>query len=128
PRLAARADDFGIALERGALHRADPLAYPDMVRTVLGARGVVTDSGGLQKEAFLLGTPCTTVRTETEWTETLEGGWNVLDPDLELIKESAARPKPDTPRGTPYGDGHAAERTVTALEQAQQPPAEERGA
>ncbi len=116
PRLVARCEEFGIDLERPALRVLAPLAYPDMVRAVLGSRGVVTDSGGLQKEAFLLGVPCTTLRTETEWTETLAGGWNVLDPDLGRLKELAARPAPAGERGTPYGDGDAARRTVEALQ------------
>ncbi|GAA2758425.1 UDP-N-acetylglucosamine 2-epimerase (non-hydrolyzing) [Actinopolymorpha rutila] len=116
PRLVARCAEFGIDLARPGLHALPPLAYPDMVRAVLGSRGVVTDSGGLQKEAFLLGVPCTTLRTETEWTETLAGGWNVLDPNLTQLKELAARPAPTAERGTPYGDGHAARRTVEALE------------
>ncbi|WP_020576243.1 non-hydrolyzing UDP-N-acetylglucosamine 2-epimerase [Actinopolymorpha alba] len=118
PRLVARCEEYGISLDRPTLHALQPLAYPDMVRTVRAARGVVTDSGGLQKEAFLLGVPCTTLRTETEWTETLEGGWNVLDPDLTGVKDLATRPVPQADRGTPYGDGHAAERTVAALTQA----------
>ena len=118
PRLVARCQAYDISLERPGLHPLPPLAYPAMVRAVLGSRGVVTDSGGLQKEAFLLGVPCTTLRTETEWTETLEGGWNVLDPELRQVEELATRPAPSSERGTPYGDGHAAERTVTALESA----------
>ena len=80
--------------------------------------GVVTDSGGLQKEAFLLDRLCTTVRTETEWVETLEGGWNVLagTPDLMArLPEFVARPVPEGPRSTPYGDGHAAPLVARTL-------------
>jgi UDP-N-acetylglucosamine 2-epimerase (non-hydrolysing) len=116
PRLVARAQSFGISLERDALRVIPPLPYPALVRSVMASRGVVTDSGGLQKEAFLLGVPCTTIRTETEWVETLEGGWNVLDNDLTNLKALAGRPAPDAPRGTPYGDGHAAEQSVAALD------------
>lgn len=116
PRLVARAAGAGIPLEGGALRAVPPLSYPDMVAAVDGARAVVTDSGGLQKEAYLLGTSCTTLRTETEWPETLHAGWNVLladDPgDLGWV---ALRPPPDEPVGTPYGNGRAAEAAVTAL-------------
>jgi UDP-N-acetylglucosamine 2-epimerase (non-hydrolysing) len=115
PRLVARASEFGIDLGAGSLHTTSPLPYPQMVRAVQQARGVVTDSGGLQKEAFLLGTPCTTLRTETEWTETLEGGWNILDPDLSQVTKVADRVAPEAARGTPYGDGKAAEAAVSAL-------------
>ena len=65
-------------LADGSLVPSVPLPYPQMVRAVMAAKGVVTDSGGLQKEAFLLGIPTTTIRTETEWTETLNDDWNVL--------------------------------------------------
>ncbi|MGZ4611731.1 MAG: non-hydrolyzing UDP-N-acetylglucosamine 2-epimerase [Kineosporiaceae bacterium] len=118
PRLVARAEAAGVQLHRGGIVVARPLPYPQMVAAVLGSRGVVTDSGGLQKEAFLLGRPCTTVRTETEWTETLEGGWNVLagTPDLlERLRELVARPAPAGPRSTPYGDGHAAPLVARTL-------------
>ena len=81
----------------------------------MAASGVVTDSGGLQKEAFLLGTPATTIRTETEWTETLQDGWNILDPDLTQLADVIVRPAPGSDLGQPYGDGHAAERAVEAL-------------
>ncbi len=115
PRLVARCAEFGISLESGALHTAPPLAYPEMVAAVTAARAVVTDSGGLQKEAYLLGTPGTTLRTETEWLETLEGGWNVLLPDLEGLAEVALRPVPSQERGHPYGDGQAAHAVVEVL-------------
>ena len=116
PRLVARAVGINLALTSGAVHQVPPVGYADLVRLVLNSRGVVTDSGGLQKEAFLLGVPCTTLRTETEWVETLEGGWNVLDPDLSRVGELAARPAPLASRGTPYGDGGAAKRVTAALE------------
>ena len=115
PRLRARAAEHGVALARGNVHVTDPLPYPQLVRAVLGSAGVVTDSGGLQKEAFLLGVPCTTVRTETEWTETLDGGWNVLAADLVGLDELAARPAPTGERAQPYGDGHAAGRVAAEL-------------
>jgi UDP-N-acetylglucosamine 2-epimerase (non-hydrolysing) len=115
PRLVARAAEFGITLEAGSVRATAPLSYPQMVAAVLHSRGVVTDSGGLQKEAFLLGVPCTTLRTETEWVETLDDGWNILDADLHQVATVAVRPAPTTARSTPYGDGHAAERVVTVL-------------
>jgi UDP-N-acetylglucosamine 2-epimerase (non-hydrolysing) len=119
PRLIARADHFGMKLRRGSLHPGRPLPYAGMVAAVLGSAGVVTDSGGLQKEAYLLGRPCTTLRPETEWVETLEGDWNRLVPDpWQLGAEwagAATRPAPRTDRGEPYGDGRAAHRVVDRL-------------
>jgi UDP-N-acetylglucosamine 2-epimerase (non-hydrolysing) len=117
PRLVAKCAEHGIKLERpdGSLHVREPLAYPEMVAAVLGSAGVVTDSGGLQKEAFLLGRVCTTLRTETEWVETLEDGWNVLTSDVSKLPGLAARPAPTGERPMPYGDGHAAERVVATL-------------
>ncbi len=115
PRLRARAADFDIDLHAGSLVTADPLPYPQLVRAVMASVGVVTDSGGLQKEAFLLRVPCTTVRTETEWTETVALGWNVLVPDPTTLAAAIDRPAPTPTVDTPYGDGHAAERAVDAL-------------
>ena len=121
PRLRAKAAEHGIALERGALRPAAPLPYAQMVAAVHGAQGVVTDSGGLQKEAYLLECPCTTVRTETEWPETLVDGWNLLvRPDAVATDLEAAvlRLAPTTSPGAPFGDGRAAERVVSELERA----------
>lgn len=119
PRLRARAGEFGIDLGRGAIRPGSPLPYAQMVAAVSGSVGVVTDSGGLQKEAYILGRPCTTVRSETEWPETLADGWNALvDAADGKLPEVATRPAPATPPAAPYGDGRAAARVVKELERA----------
>lgn len=115
PRLRDRAAGFRIPLAGGAVHVTDPMGYPEMVTAVSGSAGVITDSGGLQKESYLLGVPCTTLRAVTEWPETLAGGWNVLDPDLTLLPRLAPRARPSAPRGNPYGTGDAARAVVDAL-------------
>ncbi len=107
PRLRARVAEAGLSLTGGALHTVVPQPYPHMIQLVANARSVLTDSGGLQKEAYLLGTPCTTLRHETEWVETLTGGWNELRPDLDGLAESVQR-TPASPRAHPYGAGRAA--------------------
>lgn len=94
----------------------EPLSYVEMIGLVSRAAAVFTDSGGLQKEAFVLKVPCITLRDETEWLETLEDGWNVLagsDPDK--IARSARRLMP-IHQGQPYGDGHAARNIVRAIQ------------
>lgn len=116
PRLVSRAAAAGITLDGGAVRTLPPLSYPDMVAALDAARAVVTDSGGLQKEAYLLSTPCTTLRSETEWPETLNGSWNVLltqEPgDLGTV---VLRPRPRQAIGAPYGRGQAAAAVVAAL-------------
>jgi UDP-N-acetylglucosamine 2-epimerase (non-hydrolysing) len=116
PRLVKRCSEFGISLTEGALRTTAPLAYPEMISALLRARGVVTDSGGLQKEAFLLRVPCTTVRTETEWVETIELGWNVLATDLSRLSQRVARPWPADTDAAPYGAGDTSRRIVFELE------------
>ncbi|GAA1803796.1 non-hydrolyzing UDP-N-acetylglucosamine 2-epimerase [Agromyces neolithicus] len=115
PRLVSRAAEFGIRLERGSLTPHSPLRYPQLVAAVQRSAGVVTDSGGLQKEAFLLRVPCTTVRTETEWVETVDLGWNLLATTAEEIAAAVSRPLPRPTDSAPYGDGRAAERVIAAL-------------
>ncbi|WP_311198022.1 UDP-N-acetylglucosamine 2-epimerase [Ornithinimicrobium sp. INDO-MA30-4] len=93
----------------------DPLGYPDLIAAVSQARGVVTDSGGLQKEAFVLRVPGTTVRTETEWVETLDGDWNVLVEPGQALAAAASRPRPQATDAAPYGVGQAASAVTDAL-------------
>ncbi len=86
-----------------------PLGYVDMIGLVRNARMLVTDSGGLQKEAYWLGVPCVTPRRETEWVETLRDGWNELtDADPELIAKAAARSRPEMERDDTFGGRDAA--------------------
>ncbi|SDK51358.1 UDP-N-acetylglucosamine 2-epimerase (non-hydrolysing) [Cryobacterium psychrotolerans] len=115
PRLIAKAAEFGIDLATGTLIPHQPLGYSELIAAVMASAGVVTDSGGLQKEAFLLRVPCTTVRTETEWVETIDLGWNVLATSREQIAAGVTRPWPAATDAAPYGDGHAATRVIAAL-------------
>jgi len=122
PRLADRAHALGLPLSAGALETSGPLAHPSMIAALLASRGLITDSGGLQKEALLLGVPCTTLRACTEWPETLQGGWNVLVPQPHDLAAAVSRPPPpgDPPR--PYGDEGAAARVVAELVSWADPP------
>jgi len=115
PRLESFAARNNIPLSQGALRVHEPLGYSSLVAAVMGSAGVVTDSGGLQKEAFLLRVPATTIRPETEWVETLELGWNVLANDPEKIARTVMRSPAEPSDSRPYGDGHAAQAVVAAL-------------
>jgi UDP-N-acetylglucosamine 2-epimerase (non-hydrolysing) len=86
-----------------------------MIAAMLGSRGLITDSGGLQKEALLLGVQCTTLRAVTEWPETLSAGWNVLVSDLRDLPAAVSRPRPGGDPPSPYGPPGAAARVVAEL-------------
>ena len=115
PRLVSRAETHGISLSGGNVRSVPPLSYPQLVQAVVGSSGVITDSGGLQKEAFLLGVVTTTVRPDTEWVETLADGWNELVGKPQDIASSVTRQRPEQQRGAPYGDGNSAPRVVSCL-------------
>jgi UDP-N-acetylglucosamine 2-epimerase (non-hydrolysing)/UDP-GlcNAc3NAcA epimerase len=124
PRTRARLDSAGL-LERleGAegLDLAPPVGYLDFLELVRNARTVLTDSGGVQKEAYLLAVPCVTLRDTTEWVETVEAGWNVL---VGLDREAALAAierKPPAQRPVLYGGGHAAERVLDVVSAYTQP-------
>jgi UDP-GlcNAc3NAcA epimerase len=113
PRTAARLQQAALRLER--VKTAPPLGYLDFTALLHHARAVLTDSGGVQKEAYLAGVPCITLRAETEWTETVAAGWNTLV-DLDAVAAAAAleREPPDE-RPPLYGDGRAGQRVAAAL-------------
>lgn len=116
PRLRHRLREADMTIGGGSLMPIAPLPYSDLIYAAQRSRAIVTDSGGLQKEAYLLGIPCVTVRSETEWTETLGGDWNRLCfTDLDAIVTAALRPIPDEVREDAFGQGDAARRVVDAL-------------
>jgi len=122
PRTRARIAEHGLEPLLGPLTITEPLGFLAMVLLERRAALVVTDSGGVQKEAFLQGTPCVTVRRETEWVELLDCGWNRLADPADPVAMAAAMAQQlaldaSQPRPLLYGDGHAAEAIVGRLQQ-----------
>jgi UDP-N-acetylglucosamine 2-epimerase len=122
PRTRNRLGAAGVfcSLEQRGVRATDPVGYLDMIRLVRASRAVITDSGGLQKEAFLASVPCVTMRAETEWVETVEAGWNRLaglDPEAAAAAlEQLPRPGDRvSPAAEMYGDGMAGERVAAAI-------------
>lgn len=115
PRTRARLTEAGLLDALDGVIVAPPLGYLEFTALVLGARAVLTDSGGVQKEAYLAGVPCVTLRDTTEWRETVDAGWNVLvDLDADAARAALERPRP-AERPPLYGDGQAGARVVDAL-------------
>ena len=118
PRTRTRLQDAGWLDELGAaanVRLQPPLGYLAFTALLSRARAVMTDSGGAQKEAYLAGVPCITLRDTTEWVETVAAGWNALvDLDGEAALAALER-TPPADRPELYGDGHAGERVVAAI-------------
>jgi UDP-N-acetylglucosamine 2-epimerase len=113
PRTRHALDANGIALP-GNVEAIDPLGYLEMLSLVAHADKVVTDSGGLQKEAYWLRVPCVTVRPSTEWVDTVAAGANRLAEPHEIPAALAAASFPGDPPPL-YGDGHASGKITNAL-------------
>ncbi|HZS78096.1 MAG TPA: UDP-N-acetylglucosamine 2-epimerase (non-hydrolyzing) [Ktedonobacteraceae bacterium] len=115
PRTRKSLRDYDISWERH-IHLIEPVGYLDMLTLERSALRILTDSGGVQKQAFFFQVPCITLREETEWVETVETGWNTLvGSQPEAILQAIHLPLPDPVRDNPFGRGDAAERIVQAL-------------
>jgi UDP-GlcNAc3NAcA epimerase len=115
PRTRTRLEAAGLLERLDGVTVVAPLGYLDFLELTRHARAILTDSGGVQKEAYLLGVPCLTLRDTTEWVETVEVGWNVLvDLDVEAALAALQR-TPPAERPELYGGGRAAERVCEAV-------------
>jgi len=120
PRTASNLEGFGLDATVEAtpnIKSVPPVSYIETVSLLRSAAGLLTDSGGMQKEAYFFGIPCVTLREETEWVETVELGWNRLSgADTERIVEAASAMSVPARHPDVYGDGFAAEAIVAALD------------
>ena len=115
PRTRAHIQENGLTLG-GHVRLIEPLSYLELASLASQARVIVTDSGGLQKEAYWYGVPCVTVRPSTEWVDTVAVGANVLvDADADAIAEAVAAASMPANPPVLYGDGHASERIAQVL-------------
>jgi len=120
PRTRKKFAEYGIA-PAANVSVVEPLPYFDMLALLSGARAVLTDSGGVQKEAYILEVPCVTLRENTEWVETLEDGWNVLvgaDADR-IVAEADAAGDARRQHAARFGDGHAAARIAAIIRESE---------
>lgn len=114
PRTRKRIAQAGLRAP-GNVELLDPVPYRRMLVLERGARAIATDSGGVQREAYVWGVPCVTLREETEWVETVETGWNrLVGVDRERFVEALARPRP-AEHPAVFGDGRAAQRIAALI-------------
>ena len=115
PRTKKYIEQYGLEETCSALKMIQPVSFLDMVRLEVSAKTIITDSGGVQKEAYFHDVPCVTMRDETEWVETVEAGWNqVVGADKDQIVQ-AAKAASKGSKISQYGDGTAAEKVVGCL-------------
>lgn len=115
PRTKKCVLEYGIEVGEN-IQWIEPVGYLDMIALQSNAKKIVTDSGGVQKEAFFLGIPCVTLREETEWVETVENQWNVLTgAQTEKIIDAIQNFQPDSKRNDYFGNGTAAEQMVQLI-------------
>ena len=117
PRTKAKLTRFKNRSALNGLTLLEPLPYLEMQRLQMSAKLILTDSGGMQKEAYFHQVPCITLRDETEWVETVEAGWNQLvgaDED-KIITASQGNSMPLEQQSALYGDGKAAEKVIRLI-------------
>jgi len=120
PRTRARMNEFGLLNDRqlGSLRLIEPLGYLDMLMLEQNARLILTDSGGMQKEAYFFAVPCITLRPETEWVETVESGWNrlVKAQTRQVVLAISHKTIPNGRHSDIFGNGRAARRIISLLD------------
>lgn len=115
PRTKKAIKSYGLTLAKNIL-QIEPVGYLDSLMLETNASKIITDSGGVQKEAYFLGKPCITLRGETEWVETVEDGWNILvGSNREKIKEEIQNFAPNQAQKNHFGDGKASQKIVKIL-------------
>ncbi|MBZ9607803.1 UDP-N-acetylglucosamine 2-epimerase (non-hydrolyzing) [Clostridium estertheticum] len=115
PRTKKYMDDYDLKFNNN-IKIIDPVGYLDMISLEMYCKKIVTDSGGVQKEAFFMNKPCITMREETEWVETVENGWNIIvGTDKTKILEGIVNFMPNKSQQNVFGDGHAAEKILKII-------------
>ncbi|MFL0246907.1 non-hydrolyzing UDP-N-acetylglucosamine 2-epimerase [Candidatus Clostridium stratigraminis] len=116
PRTKKYIDEYGLKLNKN-IKVIEPIGYLEMISLEMHAEKIVTDSGGVQKEAFFMGKPCITMRDETEWVETVQNGWNVIvGTNKDNILNSIVSFIPERPQNNIFGDGKAANKILDIIE------------
>jgi len=118
PRTKKALERYGLLEDlKNFVKLIDPVGYIEMLTLEKNAKKIITDSGGIQKEAYILGIPCITIRNSTEWVETIQDGWNILvDVDPGRIIDSVENFEPVSKRKNLFGDGNAGEKIAEILQ------------
>ena len=120
PRTKKFIEGYGLSFNEN-IKVIDPIGYLEMLMLEENSKMIVTDSGGVQKEAYFMGKPCITMRDETEWVETVQCGWNVIvGTDKEKIKQNIKTFRPTTEQQLIFGDGNASEKILNLINEDKQ--------